>query len=365
MKRYLALWLAVCLLLSGCSAWRDGSYVSTVPHQEQSGPAESQLQAVSSYTGLYRALKSMVRNGRESGLLSIANYNQLVIARDMRMAVQSIKNTDPFGVYAVESITFEIGTNAGKPAISVDIQYMHGRAELKSIRTVNKMAIAENAIAEALDNCSSGLVLHIEQYEERDFIQWVDDYVDQNPEKVLEVPQVTVNLYPQTGEERLLELKFTYQNSRETLRTMQEQVSERFAEMIRRIRQPEADRDKYMAVYTYLAELFQEYQVETSITPAYSLLLHGVGDSSAFATVYSAACRKHGLENIVVTGTRDGAPWSWNIVCIDDVYYHVDLLRSIQEGNFREYIDGEMTGYVWDYSAYPPCGVVPEASAEE
>ena len=365
MKRCFVLLLAVCILLSGCSSWLDGSYISTVPHQEQEGSAESQLQAVSSYAGLYRALKSMVRNVTESGLMSVANYNQLVIARDMRIAVQSIKTTDPIGVYAVEDITFELGTNAGKPAISVDIQYIHDRTEIQNIRTVNKMAVAENAIAEALDNCSSGLVLHIEHYEERDFVQWVDDYADQNPERVMEAPQVTANLYPQTGEERLLELKFTYQNSRDALRIMQTQVSERFTEMISQIRQQETIRDQYMVTYTYLMELFQEYQPETSITPAYMLLLHGVGDSSAFATVYSAVCRKHGLENIVVTGTRDGVPWSWNIICLDGVYYHVDLLRSIQEGSFREFVDADMSGYVWDYSAYPACGVLPEPTAEE
>ena len=39
-----------------------------------------------------------------------------------------------------------------------------------------------------------------------------------------------------------------------------------------------------------------DYRIETSITPAYSLLRHGVGDSRAFAVVYAAMCQQAGLE---------------------------------------------------------------------
>ena len=96
-----------------------------------------------------------------------------------------------------------------------------------------------------------------------------------------------------------------------------------------------------------------DYPIETSITPAYSLLRHGVGDSRAFAMVYAAMCRSAGLECSIITGTHDGEPWTWNMVQDNGRYYHVDLLRSSGEGAFREFTDGEMSGYVWDYSAYP------------
>ena len=90
MKRCLLWVMACCLLLSGCSTWLDGSYVSTVPHEEHNTQMESQLQAVSSYSGLYRVLKSMIRSGKASGLISVENYNQLVVARDVRLAADSI-----------------------------------------------------------------------------------------------------------------------------------------------------------------------------------------------------------------------------------------------------------------------------------
>ena len=99
-----------------------------------------------------------------------------------------------------------------------------------------------------------------------------------------------------------------------------------------------------------------DYQLETSITPAYSLLRHGVGDSKAFAMIYSAMCREAGLECRVVTGSRDGEPWVWNLICTDGVYYHVDLLRSLSAGRLQRMTEEDMRGYVWGYTAYPDAG---------
>ena len=64
-------------------------------------------------------------------------------------------------------------------------------------------------------------------------------------------------------------------------------------------------------------------------------------------------CNSAGLECQVVTGTRAGEPWTWNMICVDGVYYHVDLMRSYAAGKLLLHSDDEMNGYVWDYSAYP------------
>ena len=125
------------------------------------------------------------------------------------------------------------------------------------------------------------------------------------------------------------------------------------------------DYQKFSQLYAFLMERF-DYKFDTSITPAYSLLRHGVGDCRAFATVYAAMCRSAGLECITVTGTRSGEPWTWNIILDDGCYYHVDLVRSNLAGQFRELTDSEMRTYVWDYSEYPECvGAGTEAPAED
>jgi (E)-4-hydroxy-3-methylbut-2-enyl-diphosphate synthase len=86
-----------------------------------------------------------------------------------------------------------------------------------------------------------------------------------------------------------------------------------------------------------------------------SLLLHGIGDHRAFATVYAAMCAREKLKCYVVNGSKNGEAHTWNIVSVDGVYYHVDLLRNISSGEFKMMFDDEMDGYIWDYDSYPPC----------
>ena len=66
-------------------------------------------------------------------------------------------------------------------------------------------------------------------------------------------------------------------------------------------------------------------------------------------------CRRAGLEGSTVTGTRAGEAWYWNIIQDNGKYFHVDLLRCSETGSFEKKPDSRMSGYVWDYSAYPQC----------
>ena len=41
------------------------------------------------------------------------------------------------------------------------------------------------------------------------------------------------------------------------------------------------------------------------------------------------------------------------MICDNGTYYHLDLTRCKEDGSFCERTEGSMTGYVWDYSAFP------------
>ena len=55
----------------------------------------------------------------------------------------------------------------------------------------------------------------------------------------------------------------------------------------------------------------------------------------------------------MISGTKGGEAWYWNVVKDNGVYYHIDLLRCREEGQFHRMDEADMAGYVWDYSAYP------------
>lgn len=352
-KKGICFILVLCLCLSGCS-WMGGSYVSVEPHLEHNVQTVTDGITAANYVQLVTVLEDIIQSGTESATIHVPQYNQALVAGNMEKAVRYVMNAYPIGAYAVESIKYEIGTKGGRPAIAVQIGYLHSRVELRSIRYVNGMEEAEAVIEEALRNCGPGVVMMVENFKDTDFAQMVTDYAETYPQSVMEIPQVTAGIYPETGLNRVVELTFTYQTSRETLRQMQSQVAPVFDAAALYVSGEGADAQKYAQLYAFLIERF-DYEITTSITPTYSLLRHGVGDNRAFALVYAAMCRVAGLECMTVTGTRDGEPWCWNIVLDNDRYFHVDLLRCNDLGGFREFTDAEMNGYVWDYSAYPAC----------
>ena len=351
MKRLICI-LALCGMLSGCGSFLSGVYVNIQPHEDQGGRDQSDTIMASDYAMLCRVLEDLVTAGTERAVVNVAGYDPETIARDMEDAVRYVRESFPLGAYALEDLSYEIGRSGGVPAISVEMAYLHGRLELRRIQTVADMDAAAVKIGEALRDCDTGLVLLVEKFTDADYAQLVADYADQNPNVVMETPQVAAGLYPEKGSSRVLELSFTYQTSRDALRQMRSQIQPVFSAATLYVSGNGSELQKYYQLYALLMER-HDYTLETSITPAYSLLTHGVGDSKAFATVYSAMCRQAGLECYVITGTRDGEPWCWNMVFDNGYHYHVDLLRSTAAGRFTEMTDMEMAGYVWDYSAYP------------
>lgn len=356
MKRCLPVIMALCLLLSGCTNLLDGNYYSVQPHEAQGGQNVSTVVSAENYEQLRQILVNLARNGVQSQVIFMPLYDQSKADHDIRKAIREVMVRDPIGAFAIEEITYERGTSNGQAAVAVDLKYLHARSEIQKIQKIKDMDSAKKAITSALDSCESGLVLYLENYETMDFVQFVENYAAENPQKVMETPRVTAKAYPNLGAERVVELRFSYQNSREDLRQMQEQVRPVFSSAVLFASGVEGQQQKYAQLYAFLMDFLMvqnDYKLETSITPAYSLLCHSVGDSKAFATVYAAMCAEVGLECRVIAGTRRGEPWTWNQVCVDGSYYHVDLLRSGTEGAFQMLSDGMMDGYVWNFSAHP------------
>lgn len=347
-RRFAALVL-VLAMLSGCS-WMDGSYVSVTPHQvipNQSG--DGNAQPVSSYTELRNALTSLVDEGEPKGLFSLAEYPRENVLTDMERAVDYVTGTYPVGAYAVEAIDYDFGTGLGTSAMSVEITYRQNREEIALIRTVRGITGAEDFIAEAMDECEEKLVLQISGYRDTDFLEIVGEYARQNPDRVMEMPSVTVRVWPDRGDTRVVELQFFYWTDRETLRAMREQVQPVFSSAALYVTGQAEERVKFQQLHTFLTERF-DYTYQSSLTPSYSLLCEGIGDSKAFSQVYAAMCSRIGLEAMVVSGTRDGEKHQWNLVKIDGNWYHLDLTATRQ---FLPAADDEMTGYEWDREAYP------------
>ncbi len=354
MKRihgFVALILCLAVVCSGCSIWLGGEYHSIIPYRDEGEKHNNESSVLGSYVDLCNALVELVGEGTQESILYITDVSDDQCAYFMKTAIDHVMKQTAIGAYAVKEITYDIGTNAGKQAVAVKVEYLHNRSEILRIKQTKDMDAVQELVRVALENHDTRLVVQVQEYRAKDLPQFVQNYVNENPQKCVETPVVSVATYPETGSERILEVAFLYQNNKDTLRNMKQVVSNIFKSAQYYVNNDAQNTEKYQQLYTFLMER-NEYTYETSITPAYSLLRHGVGDCRAFALVYMAMCKQVGLDCQVVSGTKNGEPWTWNIVKEQDIYYHVDLLECNTQGEFAMKTEDTMAGYVWDYSAF-------------
>lgn len=346
-----ALVLVLCVILSGCSLWMDGEYLSVVPHQEQNLGSSNTVVDITAYSQLPDVLTDMVESGMASGAVTAPELNQKDLRDYLDDVVKDVAENTAIGAYAVENITYDIGTNRGKFAIAFHISYYLNRSDVLRIKHVQTTQEATALVGTALDECVDSLVVLVDDYTDADYSQIVRTYANDNPHTVMEIPQVTTRIYPEQGEKRVVELRFTYQTDREKLLEMQKQVELIFTSAELYVKEIDQIQDVYSRLYSFLMER-HDYTFESSTTPSFSLLYRGVGDSRAFANVYAAMCRRVGLDCRVISGTKNGTPWSWNYVRYRGNYYHVDLLQCHWQGEFAMLRNAEMQGYVWEETSF-------------
>ena len=350
MKRFVALIVILIMLLTGCG-WMDGEYHSVKPHLSGNSKESNDAVTISEYVELRDALVDLVNDGRQKITFRVVGIDEDMIDQYVNTAIMHIFQNSAVGAYAVDEINYEYGASGEKSAIAVEVSYLRSRNEILRIKSAENMDGVKASTVAALKKCEASAVIKVKNYDDVDLVQFVEDYASSNPDICMETPKMTVNTYPDRGDERVVEMIFTYKTSRDQLRNMQEIVAPIFSSAQMYVQSSETQAQKYEQLYAFLMERF-DYTLETSITPAYSLLRYGVGDSRAFAMVYATMCRNAELECQVIPGSRNGEPWYWNMVCIDDVYYHVDLLACVEAGAFTVVLPEDMIGYVWDYSNY-------------
>lgn len=356
--RLAALLIMVLLSLSGCSDMFSSSYYSAEPHPQDTLMIQGHTHEAEDIQDLRRILKQLVEDFQVQAVILAEDYDPERLEEDLREAYVDMIEEEPLAAYAVEGFVSKVGKAEGKTAVTLTFEYAYDQRQLKSIKRVATMEDAAYHIQNALAQCDVGLTLYVDKYEERDVLQVVEDYALLNPQLVMEIPQVSVDVYPYDGEARVVGIYFTYRTDRDSLKRMKEKVGQVFESAALYVCDDILPQQKYLQLWSFLMERF-EYRYETSITPAYSLLHHGVGDSRAFAQVYAALCVQEGLECRVVSGTKQGQSHSWVIIRVEDTCYHLDLL----EQGFRVRTDDQMEGYVWDYSAHPHCGAEQEPPA--
>ena len=375
MRRWISVLLFIALLmgLTACSSWVKEDHLAISPYVEPAYPgAETQEEStpavVSDRTELRGTVLSLIRDWTEQTVLYVRDYEG-DIAVDLDETIRYATEEDPIGAYAVDYIDAEIYGDSVQGEISMSIVFRRSAAEIDAIVTVSGNSGAYDKIRQALTSFDVALTLRIRNYREADFEQFIYQYCLDNPSAVPVLPVLSAQIYPKEGSTRILELHFGYPVSREELRMAQSEVQTIMRSASSYVRSGQSETERAQLLCRFLSTRFS-YTKQTALSqmPAYDLLCRGWAHSFSFASVFYAQCLAAELDCRMISGERNGAEHYWNLLCIDGVYYHVDLMRGLEEGEteLRLLYAGEIRaeGYYWDETAYPPAAEEAENTEE-
>lgn len=367
-KRVFAVFLAA-LVFAGCSAYQSAEYLNIQEHadpfsyKENNSDQDKHLSA-SSYYDLLSALMTMMTDGIEHAEIQAARYNG-DLDEDIKRLVDNLTQTDPVGAYAIDYINYETVERSGQTVIDVNMVYRRSASEIASIRSVRGNEQADQLLYAALEEFAPSITLQISGYTDEDFEETIRSYCLYHPDKTAACDNVSIAVYPENGNVRVIEFHFSYEKSRDELRSTAADTATVLSSAYNYMRYAETAKERATLALSYLAGRF-EYEQSDEAT-VYTLLCEGTANSTVVSSAFAFLCRSAEIPCYIIEGTNNYQPYTWVMIQLESTWYHVDIADAVFKEsrvlNLRT--DSEMKGFDWQRDLLPVCNGVPLAEPGE
>lgn len=366
-KRLFALCLCLSLSLTGCAAMLERDYLSVTPHARLPAAADDSTTVwVETYPELVDAIFSLVSEHRESGVIRLRNWKGNV-RQNLSDACDEVSHDDPLGAYAVDRIKPEFVRIATYYEATVSIDYRRTAEQVASVNTVAGSGAIRGELRDALTSFVPETAFRVNYFDQAQGDDYIPRLIRQayydSPAAALGLPEAVVNLYPESGQQRVVEVLFTYPEEPELLREKSQALTSAAQVLVDPYRTGLRDSALIPVLYRALREHTGLGEAQDAPLPApsvsgstaYAALVENQADSEGLALAYKLLCDLAGVECTVVDGTLEGAPRFWTIVTVEqNVHRHVDPSRA--EGLLLTDTQMSESGFVWDTQEYPSCG---------
>lgn len=351
--------LLVCTLaltaLTGCGSIFDRRYSSVTTHQEQSASEEdASILRAETYADLVSCVQHFVSMGQPSGKVHVYKYSG-DIESDLEKACAEVCTEDPLGAYALNGIDYSYSRIISYYECTFSFSYRRGVEEIASIVSAYGNGTIRDLIQGKLSTFDSSLVIRTSSFytDRSNLYTLVQEAYYSSPSTAMGYPDVSVTIYPDSGETRIVEFTFTYEWTQTTLKQRSEEVASAAAALVGQ----DTAADSTVAWLLYSRLLQQTTYRSDGSANVYSALCLGSANSEGIALAYSLLSEQAGITCQLVKGTLDGEPHCWNIITLGEESWHLDVTRSDPEGDFL-HGDGAMadSGYNWSQEDYPACG---------
>jgi len=358
----LAAAILATVALTGCGNFLEDSSESITEHQSAPyvRPPTEQI-IVRDYDGFKAMLLEHIMK-TETEIQVLYYHEGEDVQAEVLRAADEITSEHPIGAYAVANITVDATMMVTYFEVDITIEYKRTQEQLESIVNVSTlryfMTQLLNIMSEHREEAVIRTNLHITEDSITDFVR--DTYY-QNPRRIVMLPFVTVEMFPELGSERIYEINFGYTTENPI---MLQRYAETLALYVRRnaeLAVGETDAEILLSLVGNLIEstafdegsarTIHQYGAQNFAATAFGALVNGSAVGEGFAMAFKALCDELGFDCRVVLGLYDGRIHAWNIVLIDGEYYHIDVAMSVVNGIETAFLKTDIDFeemYIWD-----------------
>lgn len=327
MKRF-TICMVLMLSLCGCGVLRQTAYIAVEPHDEDYGfSVDSDTVTVNSYLSLKNAILNFVEDGIKDGSIRAESYRGN-LADDLEQAVNEVSQLTPLGAFAVDHMTYDYSKIVSYYEIHINTVFRRSLDEIRVITYVNDLDGVREQLQNAMEHYSSSLFLQIGDYEPFDLEDEVQKIYQEHPEFAFEKPDVTMEMYPEMGTQRILEIRFSYRYDARQLQECQKQVGQALDQISVIYGSSHSEFTNARRFYSRLGRDSMLSPDDGGATPltnsVYGLLMEDYATSYGFAQTYALLLRSCEMECSLITGQKNGEVHSWCLIRVDGEYYYVD-----------------------------------------
>ncbi|MDR2664732.1 MAG: hypothetical protein LBC21_00445 [Oscillospiraceae bacterium] len=367
-KACLALFFAAALC-GGCASILEGEETIVTEHTVLTRPEiTARSVEASDFEELRAAVLGFVSSHDDMGAISVYGYDG-DIDEDLARACREVSEDTPIGAFAVSDMAWSVSKIVSYYEVEINIAYRRTRSQLDGMVMASSQRFLRSELLNIMSRYSETAVIYtrLGDITEDDIRGYIEEIYYENPLEIIMLPVVGVEIFPESGNERIVEITLGQRNPPGISLTYTAGLV-RAARNIAEAASGESDGEILLDLLERLTDASEydadaarigQYSTQNFNATAYGALVYGAAIGEGYAMAYKALCDELGLECTVALGERGSYMHAWNIVRVNDDYYHIDASMCDVNGAGTAFLrnDAEMAqdGYIWAAGRYPAC----------
>lgn len=302
------------------------------------------------YQQLLECTQAILLAGEEGGTIRYYHDSDDIDAELARACAELMLRT-PIGAFAVEALEMRPAPVLTYHNIRVTAKYKRSKEEIRAIHTLNSSSELQNILKPGLNDLAPSVLLSMEYYSP-DLLNLEKNLATlcaATPDCAYGLSGYSIRTYPDEGLSRIVEIKFTYSLSPDEAKRRRTAAAN---EILRVSNQTQNDTPVtlFRFFHNHIAGTTEWEQTSSSGNTAYDVLIKKRGSAFGIAATFLQLCRAKNLSCYIVNGTYQGNAHTWNMVFLNNAWYHIDLARScLAPENYDCFMapSDRMDGYTW------------------